>query len=751
MAIGKRRVSRALVLSCCLIAWAEAEAAELVARNSGTILRFQIQGDNDNDWRLESSSDLVNWERERTFGTLLSGGTNAPWRELTLPEAPVRAYRSVKTEGLYDQTLLRTMTLTFTQANWQSLLTSGRTTGSNTLCTLTVDNGATVYGVGARYRGNTSFTGLGGSAPTKKSINLELDWTNSATDLMGYDTLNLNNAYQDETLMRESLYFNLMRRYTVCPAGALVQLYINGANWGVYSHAQQQDGDLIREYFPSNEGNRWRAPNMGGGGGGMPGGGNSALSYLGNTNVATYRSIYELKSDPDTNALPRLIRAIYVLNNEKTDFRNKVEEFLAVDRWLWFLALENLFADDDSYWNKGADYMFYYEPESGRIHPVEHDGNEAFVAGDASLSPIKGDMDSTRPVIKNLLGVPELRQRYLAHMRTLIQEFFNPDYMTPLVQEYSDLSVAAITADPKKGYTAMLTYTNDLNTLRAFVTNRFKFLTNHIELRPLPPKITAVNAPAQPPKPTEMGVVTAEVRANGTNGVDSVWLYYRSKAYGVFRQVQMWDDGAHEDGGVNDGVFGAAITNYPAGTKVRYYVEARSANAAKAAAFVPARAEQETLSYRVGLATAASTPVVINELMADNQATIQDPQGQYDDWVELHNLSDQAVSLTGRYLTDDPSNPRKWQFPDGLSIPADGYLLVWADENGADTPGLHANFKLAKAGENIYLIDTDASFNAVLDQVEFGEQPADISYGRPESNADVWRFLAPTPGQANGD
>ena len=52
----------------------------------------------------------------------------------------------------------------------------------------------------------------------------------------------------------------------------------------------------------------------------------------------------------------------------------------------------------------------------------------------------------------------------------------------------------------------------------------------------------------------------------------------------------MFDDGAHGDGLTGDGVFGAATTNYPAGAKIHYYVEARSANSAKAASFAPARA-----------------------------------------------------------------------------------------------------------------------------------------------------------------
>ena len=74
----------------------------------------------------------------------------------------------------------------------------------------------------------------------------------------------------------------------------------------------------------------------------------------------------------------------------QTPLRHVTLDVLGVDNWLWFLGIEIIFADDDSYWNKGADYSFYFEPESGRIHPVEHDGNEAFVVGDLSLSPLVG-------------------------------------------------------------------------------------------------------------------------------------------------------------------------------------------------------------------------------------------------------------------------------------------------------------------------------------------------------------------------
>jgi spore coat protein CotH len=741
------------VVAACLFSMfaggfeAIAEDGQIHIRKDGTNTFVQVEGDGDDDWRLQVSSDLATWITATNFGTLLSGkATNAPWRAVGPATNSSQFHRALKTTGLYDPSLFRTVSLTFTQANWGTLLTSGRTTGSNVFCSMvTLDNGATNVGAGARYKGNTSFN-IGGN---KKSINVELDWIHPTADLMRYSTFNLNNAAGDETIMREALYFTTMSQYTPCPKAAMARVNINGAFWGVYTLVQQENGQLIQEWFPSNDGDRWRTPNAPGGGG--FGGSNAALAYLNSTNIATYRTYYDLRTtnSPTTNAWERLVNAIQVLNTTPTNqLRNRVEDVLGVDSWLWFLAIENIFADDDSYWNKGADYSFYYEPESGRIHPVEHDGNEAFVLGDVQLSPVQGSTGGNRPLLHRLLPINELRQRYLAHMRTVLQERYHPAVMTPMINAFHAQSINAIIADPNKNFT-MAAYTNDLNSLKAFVTNRYNFLTNHAELRPLPPDIAAVFAPAVAPTAIEAPFVTARVSARGTNGLDSVWLYHRPKSYGRFAVVQMFDDGLHGDGVENDGLFGAATTNYPAGTKVRFYVEARSANAAKAAAFSPARAEQQTQSYRVVVTTASNSPIVINEVMASNTSTLADPQGEFDDWIELRNLTDQDVDLTGRYLSDEPNHPRKWAFPAGTVIPADGYLLVWADEDGSATPGLHASFKLSADGEEIFLTDTDANLNAILDSISFGPQTTDRSYGRTDADADVWAVIDATPGTAN--
>jgi len=144
-------------------------------------------------------------------------------------------------------------------------------------------------------------------------------------------------------------------------------------------------------------------------------------------------------------------------------------------------------------------------------------------------------------------------------------------------------------------------------------------------------------------------------------------------------------------------------------------------------------------------------PLVINEFMASNSKCCMDPQGEYDDWIEIHNCGTYTINVDGIYLTDNLSVPTKWRIQSNSRgstiIPPGGYLLVWADNDTADT-GLHANFKLDADGEEIALFDINGS--TLIDSVAFGEQTTDISYGRYPDADDNLRFQAsPTPGAEN--
>lgn len=158
-----------------------------------------------------------------------------------------------------------------------------------------------------------------------------------------------------------------------------------------------------------------------------------------------------------------------------------------------------------------------------------------------------------------------------------------------------------------------------------------------------------------------------------------------------------------------------------------------------------------TLLAQGGRTVRAGT-LCINEVLASNSSILADEQGEYDDWIEIHNGSDMAVDVGGMYLTDDLEEPRRWRFPEDRSdltrITPGGYLLVWVDGDEQDGAALHASFGLDAGGEEVGLFDRDGL--ALVDAVRFEGQRSDVSWGRSPDGEGAWRLLAvPTPGQPN--
>lgn len=140
--------------------------------------------------------------------------------------------------------------------------------------------------------------------------------------------------------------------------------------------------------------------------------------------------------------------------------------------------------------------------------------------------------------------------------------------------------------------------------------------------------------------------------------------------------------------------------------------------------------------------------LVINEFLASNSTILADPDdAEFSDWIEIVNVSANEVDLSGYCLTDNLDNPAKWQFSGGATIPAGGYLVIWADGKDKVGNAIHTSFKLEKSGEEIGL------FSPLLDPIDslvFGMQDTDISYGRDPNNGISWYFFSqPTPGTVN--
>ena len=142
------------------------------------------------------------------------------------------------------------------------------------------------------------------------------------------------------------------------------------------------------------------------------------------------------------------------------------------------------------------------------------------------------------------------------------------------------------------------------------------------------------------------------------------------------------------------------------------------------------------------------TEVVINEFMTSNTYTLYDCEGDYGDWVELHNTTDRPVDLAGYSLTDDRAKPYAYEFAKGTVIPEDGYLLLFCDgKNKTDKQGiLHTGFSLSPLDEKLILYAPDRS---VADSAEIPDMPDNISCGRVKEEASLCFFARPTPGEPN--
>lgn len=147
----------------------------------------------------------------------------------------------------------------------------------------------------------------------------------------------------------------------------------------------------------------------------------------------------------------------------------------------------------------------------------------------------------------------------------------------------------------------------------------------------------------------------------------------------------------------------------------------------------------------------------INEVMASNKDTIRDGDledaefgskgGAYSDWVEIYNSGDVAVDLKGYTISDDSFT---WVFPEG-SVPAKGYLLVWASDKDKVTKDgqLHCNFKISASGESLTLKDANGF---EIDHIDIPKLADDNSFGRIyDAASECIIFTKSTPGSANSN
>lgn len=620
-------------------------------------------------------------------------------------------------QDLYDTTVLRTFAFQFHDANWEALLRANYVSQTNILADLTVD-GVTYPNVGVRIRGNTSYTALP-SGSQKFSLNVEMDAVDPNQELMGFDALNLNNGFHDPTFCREVLYNNYVAQFIPNPRANHALVTINGQNWGVYINVQQFDKTMLSNWFADTNGLRIKCANNPNG----PG-----LRYVG-ASSSLYTSGYEIKSDGGlTDPWAAHIQVCNtVTNGVAANWQTTIDPIFAVDPSIWSVVFENMLTDDDSYINKGADFMTYRNPTDSRTYLLQTDANETFTQ--TTWSPILNFTSTTKPVLSHVLANAELRQRYMAHYRTAKADL-SWAYFEPKATALRTLIDAAVQADPKKLYTYAQFQSNFTTTvtlsgagpaggtvpgLSTFLSGRTTSLNSNAELNAQGPVINSVTPSDASPDPFDSVSITASVSPS-TSNVSKVELFYRPSPSGTYQRVLMTNNGS----GIYSAPLPVAATP---GQRVPYYIAATSANSYNSLSFYPKHTEWDPMS--VNYTFGASGGVRITEFMYS---------GGNGEFVEFTNISSSPVDMTGWSMDDDHAISGAFSLSAfGTVQPGESVIVTEADPAAfrtawalAPTVKVIGNLGSVASGGNNYARNDEINlYNAsgiLVDRLAYGDQ-----------------------------
>ena len=683
-----------------------------------------------------------------------------------------------QTDGdeLFDNAYLHEIRINFEQSNfWDSLSYYYNTFGPSIdgsgnipylMGQIQID-GNLVDSIGVRQKG---FSSHFSSNALKKSLKVDINEFVSGKKYDGLKKFNLHNGVGDPGFQRDFLCYNMMRETSVnAPRVAYCKLYLNDSFWGVYTLTEQIDKGFLRRNFANGTGNLFKNT------------GNSDLKWIDN-NPNSYS--FELKTNKTENDWTKFIELLNVINNSTdANFKTDIQEVFAVEHYLRVLAIDIMTNNWDSYIEHGRNFYLYHEPDSDLFYWIPWDYN--FAMG-GSLSQ-DGDPD---PPIDTLcpLQASFTSNINFDNFEVSFTNGSIPNDIDSFSWNFGDGNNST-EENPTHTYATAGTYNICLSITKMINGNNCeKTKCTQIDLGSNPADCQTIingSSPYPASDPIFQAVIAQDqfccnndwdntcqnlydnIYGGGTTGgsggdafplilnnPDKI-LIHRLMNVPQFRQqyldicceildlnftperlVPLID---HNADLIREAVY--VDPNYIFTTNYFEYDVGDGTGGGNGAAipalrsFITNRLPQldnqlESLNQEC---LAITSPiewqdVVINEFMASNDSIggIADPQGEYDDWIELYNNSSETVDLSDFYLSDDYTTQKKWAFPSGTTIAPNAYLIVWADQD-LSQDGLHANFKLTKSGEQLIFTHKD---NTVIDSLTYTEQQSNIASAR---------------------
>ena len=226
----------------------------------------------------------------------------------------------------------------------------------------------------------------------------------------------------------------------------------------------------------------------------------------------------------------------------------------------------------------------------------------------ASLDPLAMTQSNVRPLIRRLLSNANLRARYLAHVRTIVDEWLDWKTLGPVFEDYRALAAEDVLSDPHNLADFGEFFDSDIAEaagggpfgappgVKRFADARGAFLLKHPELAKPRPSVLSVERPSAPRagKPVQIAAQLAQEVP-----VEAVLLYHAVGRGAPFQRTEMKAEPAEPGAKPDARRYSAAIPAAQAGADVYYYVEARAEKSIGTTTFNPARTELGAIHYRV--------------------------------------------------------------------------------------------------------------------------------------------------------
>jgi hypothetical protein len=508
-------------------------------------------------------------------------------------------------QDLYDLNSVKEIKINFDTPNWDNVLDSFKQKHlENRLTAKLVIEGNHFNKAGVKYKGNSSYNSVRKSGAHKLPFNIKLDIDDKkVTYAGGYQTLRLADCFRDPSFVREALSYCIINQYMEAPRSNFTRLYVNEKPYGLYSNVESIDDAFAQKHFGEKgwfvkcDPPDWSKT-------AKPLGCNkveySSLDYVGDDSTC-YKGSYELDKN---GSWKEFINFLKVLNTEP----DKLDQVLNIDQTLWMMALDNIMVNLDSYLGKFSHNYYMYRGEDGRFIPVIWDLNLSFGGFNLDgasetgltteqmqrLSPMLHSENVKRPLLSQLLKTPIYQKLYLAHYRTIFNDWFSNGQYLKKAKDITQTIDFYVKNDEQKLYSyesfvqnmnqTVLAGKTNIVGISELMTKRIEYLGNH----PLIKK----QAPLLSDKSTglvETDKMSFKVKAENAQ---KVWLVWRADKKSPFKYLAMTDDGKHEDGEANDKVFGVVVNKKE---QVEYYFLAENQDAAIT---LPEKAAHEFFSLR---------------------------------------------------------------------------------------------------------------------------------------------------------